>query len=246
VRSKARGIALTALIAIAVPAFAQESGNGFLFGRPDWSFSVRGGYSHPNAGSDVFSFATSNLTLSRNDFNGLATGADVAYSIRPDLDLSVGLSYAGTSTRSEFRHFEDNNNQPIEQTTNFSRIPVTASLKWYLTPRGRSVGRFAWIPSRYAAFVGAGAGLMWYHFEQTGDFVDYQTLNVFTHDYDSSAWTTTAHVLAGFDYSLSPRWSLTTEGRYSWAKANLSDEFSNFNAIDLSGFTTTVGLYVRF
>ena len=188
----ARGAAIASLLAIATPAFAQNAGKGFLFGPPQGSFTLWGGFSHPNAGSDVFRFATDQLTLNRGDFSGLALGGDVAYSIRPDLDFVLGVSFAGTDTRSEFRRFVDNNDLPIEQNTKFERVPITASLKWYLASRGRSVGKFAWIPSRYAPFVGAGAGLMWYRFEQSGDFVDYKTNNVFAHDYDSSAWTKTA------------------------------------------------------
>jgi opacity protein-like surface antigen len=250
-RWKTSGVVLAVIVALAVPAHAQDAGKGFLFGRPDWSLSLRGGFSHANASSDVFSDVTDRLTLNRGyfgDFDGLTLGSDLAYSLRPDLDLMLSVSYSGTSKRSEYRRFVDNNDLPIEQTTSFSRVPVTASLKWYLTPRGRSVGRFAWIPSKYTPYVGAGAGFVWYNFEQNGDFVDFNTPNnnVFAHDFVSSSWAKTAHLLAGLDYSLSPRWSLTTEGRYSWAKTDLQEEFSGFKPIDLSGFTTTIGLYIRF
>ena len=243
---KARGVALAAAMALAAPAHAQDSGRGFLFGRPDWNLSLRGGFAHPNVGSDVFSEATSRLTLNRSDFNGATFGADLGYSLAPNIDLSVGVSYAGTSKRSEFRNYLDNKNLPIEQTTNFARVPLTASLKWFLTPRGRSLGRFAWVPSRYALFLGAGGGAMWYNFEQNGDFVNFQNNNIEPRVLKSSSWTPTAHVLAGFDYSLSPHWSLTTEGRYTWAKTDLGRDFTGFQPIDLSGFTTTVGLSLRF
>ena len=55
-----------------------------------------------------------------------------------------------SSTQSEFRHWLDNNDLPIQQTTEFQRVPLTASLKMYLGPPGRSIGRFAWIPKRFA------------------------------------------------------------------------------------------------
>ena len=240
------GIALALFVSTVAPAAAQERGKDFLFGRPDWSLAVRGGYAYANANSDVFEFATNNLTLNRRDFSGMAFGADLSYSIRSNLDLVLGISYAGASKKSEFRRWEDNNKLPIEQTTKFSRLPVTASLKWYLASRGRSVGRFAWIPAKYTPYVGAGVGMVQYTFEQVGDLVDFQNNNVFKHDYTSSDWAKTAHVLAGLDYSLGPRWALTTEARYSWAKADLGDAFSGFGPIDLSGFTTTVGLFIRF
>ena len=87
---------------------------------------------------------------------------------------------------------------------------------------------------------------MYYRFSQAGDFVDFRNNGVFNQSYASSGWAPTAHGLAGFDYSLSPRLSLTTEARYAWAKANLGKDYSGFKPIDLSGLSTTVGIYVRF
>ena len=87
---------------------------------------------------------------------------------------------------------------------------------------------------------------MYYRFSQAGDFVDFQTNGVFNKSFASSGWAPTTHALAGFDYSLSPRLSLTTEARYAWAQADLGRDYSGFKPIDLSGLSTTVGIYVRF
>ena len=235
------------LVALAAaPAAAQEVGRGFLFGRPEGSITFRGGFAHPFASSDVFSDARRQLTLGRGAFNGLALGADIAFSLRNDLDLTLGLDWSGSSSRSEFRDYVDNNELPIEQTTSLVRVPLTASLKWYLAPRGRSVGRYAWIPAKYAPYLGAGAGLMWYSFQQKGDFVDFKTLKVFATEFGSSQWGATAHALAGFEYSINQRMGISTEGRYVWSRAGLGSDFSGFQPIDLSGFTTSVGLLIRF
>ena len=76
---------------------------------------------------------------------------DVAYKLSPRVDAVFSVGTARSSTRSEFRHWLDNDNLPIEQTTSFQRVPLTASLKMYLGDPGRSIGRFAWIPKRYRA-----------------------------------------------------------------------------------------------
>lgn len=227
---------------------AQSSGNGFLFQEPRGSFALRGGYARANAGGDLFSFVTDQLTLKRGDFSGLTASADMALRVAPRIDLVFGAGYTGTSTQSEVRRFVDQNNLPIAQTTSLQRVPVTASVRAYLTPRGRSVGNFAWVPARLAPYVGAGGGAMWYRFHQQGDFVDFNTSNqeVFTGDFTSSKWTPVAQTMAGIDYSLSPRIALTGEARYTRAKANLSESFTGFKQIDLSGLSTTIGLYVRF
>jgi hypothetical protein len=251
VRRAAAGVALlSGALASAVapaPAAAQgSSGDGFLFRRPIGSFTVRGGFDRARAGSDVFDFATDQLTLSRGDFGAFSVGADLAFRIGARADLGVGVAFAGSEASSEFRRFVDQDDQPIEQSTVLRRVPVTATLKAYLTPRGRSIGRYAWVPARYAPYVAAGGGVMWSRFRQEGDFVDFETTDVFPDRLTSTSWTPTAHGAAGIDYSLSPRFALTGEGRYTWARADLSGDFAGFDPIDLSGVSATVGLSVRF
>ena len=85
-----------------------------------------------------------------------------------------------------------------------------------------------------------------YDFQQVGEFVDFETADIFQDFLISNGKTGTAHVLAGADLSLSPRFLLTAEGRYSVASAAMSDDFSGFNNMDLSGFQATAGFAVRF
>lgn len=232
---------------LATPAAqAQGSGDGFLFGHPSTTLALRAGYAHANAGSDVFGFVTDQLTLRRSDFSGFSAAGDVGIWLAPRIDLDLGVGYSGSSTPSEFRHFVDQNNAPIQQTTTFQRVPLTASVKLYLAPRGRSIGHFAWIPTRIAPYVGAGGGAMWYRFRQSGDFIDFSTSDVYSDVYNSSGWAPEAHALAGLDVSLTPRLALTGEGRYTWAKAKMSSDFAGFQRIDLSGFGVTAGIAVRF
>jgi len=245
-RLRSEVVIVVALAASALTAKAQDAGNGFLFGAPMGSFTLRGGWALARAHSDLFAFTTEQLTLDRGDFSSPDIEADLAFRVaaRTDVVISTGLS--GMNRRSEFRHFIDNNDLPIEQTTTFVRVPITLGIKQYLTSTGRSIGRFAWIPSRAAPFVGGGGGVMYYKFRQDGDFIDFRTTNVFPSIYASDGWTRTAYATAGLDYSLGPRFALTTEARYLWSNAELSRDFSGFEHLDLSGLSTTVGLAVRF
>jgi hypothetical protein len=126
------------------------------------------------------------------------------------------------------------------------RVPLTASVKAYLANRGRSVGHFAWIPARYAPYAGAGGGAMWYSFQQYGDFIDFATARVFPDRFTSKGWTPALHAFVGADVSLKPRLALTAEGRYQWARSQLSEDFSRFDPIDLSGFALTAGFSIRY
>lgn len=241
---------LGALLFATAPLHAQSTGKGFFFKQPAASLTLRGGFAQGGLGgeSSIYAFTQRELTLGRGAYHAPSLGADLSIRLLPRLDLTLGASVAGSSKKSEMRDWIDQDDRAIEQTTSLKRIPLTASLKAYVTPRGRSIGQFSWIPARYAAYVGAGGGTMWYRFRQQGDFVDFNSpsLRVFSNTYSSSRWTPTAHVLAGVDRSLNTRLALTTEARYTWAKAEMGDDFRGFDPINLSGFSTTVGLNVRF
>jgi hypothetical protein len=236
---------LVAVVALPRPAHAQRGGPGFLFQEPTATFGLRLGYDHALAGSDLFDFTTNNLTVDRNDFSSSAWAADLGFRLSSTTDLVLGVAASGSSMGSEFRSWVDNANQPITQRTTFRRVPLTAMFRHYLAPRGRSVGRFAWLPARYAPWVSAGAGVVWYKFRQSGDFVDFTTLRVFSDAYNSTGWAPTALVAGGLDVAVSPHVALTGELRYGWAKARLSDDFSGFHRLDLSGLSGLAGLSWR-
>jgi hypothetical protein len=118
-------------------------------------------------------------------------------------------------------------------------------VKVHLTPRGRSLGRYAYVPTRVNPYVGGGGGLMWYRIEQHGDFVDHETLDIFTDTFVSDGTAPTAYLMAGSDIWLLSRVGLNVEARYNWAKAELEGDFADFDEIDLRGLQWTIGITVR-
>jgi hypothetical protein len=234
-----------ALVGLTVPLQGQSAGNGYLFGAPDARFSIRAGYAHANANSDVFSDATTFLTLEKSAFSGPSIGGEVAVSITPRLDLTFSADYSAAVRESEDREFFDNNQLPIVQTTSFRRAPLTANAVFSLRPRGRAIGNLAWIPTRVVPWIGAGGGAMWYKFRQEGDFVDYRTLNVFTTTLESKGWAPAVQALGGVDVTLTPRIGFTADVRGTWARAELSRDYSGYEKIDLSGVTGALGFTLR-
>jgi opacity protein-like surface antigen len=239
-------------LAIAIPGSAlsaQLAGKGYLFHAPYVTFDLRGGYSAATAGSDVFTDVTQQLTLSKRDFGSLTVGGDVAFRVTSQVDLTLDAAYSRSSHKSEFRDFVDNNNLPIEQTTTFERIPLTANLKFHLAPTGRSIGHLAWIPSRIVPYVGGGVGVMSYRFRQQGDFVDFNTNNVFNSTVDTQDdgrdWAFVQQVMAGVDYNFSPMFGVTLDARYLHGRGDLGTAFSGYDKIDLSGASASVGFSVR-
>jgi hypothetical protein len=242
-----RRLLLLGSVALAVAAPASlNAQDGFLFRQPTVTLGVHGGLAVPSAHDDIFDFFTRELTLERSDFASASFGAEIGVRIASHFDVVLGVSHAKASQPSEFLHWEDTDEQPIEQVTTFKRTPVTLSARYFPLDRGRDVGRYAWIPAAVLPYVGAGVGMLWYDLLQAGDFVDFTTLEIFRDRLRSSGSTVTAQVFAGAQWWPLAHVGLTTEGRYAWANATLENGFSEFGSIDLNGFQWTAGIAARF
>lgn len=226
------------------PAVAQDS-DGFLFGRPTMTLGLYGGYAVPGAGSEIFEFVRDRLTVDRGDFRSAAFGGWLGVRVSERLDVTLDVARSGAETASEFRDWVDLDDNPIRQTTSLSRTSATLNVKAYARERGRSIGRYVWIPRGVSPYLGAGGGLLWYGFEQEGDFVDFQTLDIFRDEFRSDGQTAVWQLLGGVDVSVSPRLLLTAELRHAWASAEMGEDFVGFDPIDLSGFQGTVGMALR-
>ena len=250
VRGSAGRSVVALMVALAVfPAIAPAqsgAGEGYLFHSPKASLVLRVGVAKPSADSRVFSFVSEQLTVNRGDFTGFAVGADLDVALTSRLAVQMGTSLTTRTVGSTYRDFVDNDDAEIEQSTSFRRAPVTGGLKLYLTSPGRSLGRFAWVPSKFAPYVAAGGGVMYYAFRQSGDFVDFEDFAVFGSTLESSGWTSMVYGAAGLNYSLSARMGLITEARYDRARAPMSRDFDGFDRIDLSGLSLSTGLHLRF
>lgn len=239
-------VAVAGLVLGSPLALEAQQGPDFLFGNPRVTLGLRAGWSEARAGSQIFSFTEERLTLERGDFAGVNLGGQLSVRATDRVDLALDVGFTRSEARSEFRDWVDTNDLPIEQTTTFTRRPVTLSAKVFLVDRGRSVGRYAWIPTSMAPYVGAGGGLLWYKFRQDGDWVDEETLDIFTATFESYGQTPTGHVFGGLDFTVAPRVLVNLEGRYLWANAEMDRDFVDFDSIDLAGFQLTAGLGLRF
>jgi len=226
-------------------AFAQSSGQGFLFKQPTVRVGILGGYMVAQASGDVLDHARDQLTLGGRDFDASTWGVEFAARGGKRFDVLLDFRFSRSEVRSEMRDWVDLDNLPIEQTTRFTRMPLTLSARFYLRDRGRAVSQFAWIPEKFAPFVGVGGGVTWYEFEQVGDFVDIETLDILNFTIESNGAAPTAHAFAGVDISINPRFLWTLEGRYSFGNATTDYSF-NYDQLNLRGFQATIGLSARF
>ena len=231
---------------VAARAQLERTGDGFLFHRPQGSLSLRAGYSRANASSDLFALQEKQLTIGPRGFDALSLGADLRFNTTRRID--VGLSLDGTvrSHASEYRDWLDQNNKPIEQTTSLATVGFSANLKYDFHDRGRAISNFAWVPAQYVPYIGAGGGVTYYDFRQKGDFLDFTTNNVFADELSSSSWAAMGQVFSGVAYTMSARYSLISEARYTMSSAKLKTDYRELGRIDLSGLSLNVGTSIRF
>ena len=158
----------------------------------------------------------------------------------------LGFLFSRSSPASEFRDFVDEFGAPIAQRTELTQVPLTASLKVYLTSRGRAVGSYAWVPASVVPYVGAGAGFTYWRYEQFGDFVDFVDFTIFEEVFRTQGWDPSLHAFGGIDFSVTPSIAINFEGRYDWAEGQLAPAFAGFEPIDLAGFRGMFGVSFRF
>lgn len=241
------GLIFALLAGLAPTASAQRAAKpDFLFRPPAASLTFFGALSAPLAGSDLYDFSFDELTLAREDLRTIAHGFDFAIRLSPRLEGVASVAFGRSASRSSFRNYVDLNDQEIEQTTVLYRVPIGASVRYYLTPRGEAIGSRAWIPARFAPWVGLGGGMMQYRFAQFGEFINFDNLDVFTQEYTTKGWAPYAQGSLGAGWSLSSRWELTGEIRYVRASGENGADFEGFDPIDLSAVSTSLGLTVRF
>jgi hypothetical protein len=221
---------------------ADEAKADFLFKEPRYFLGFRVGMFYPQANSELFDMVTRELTLEKSDFRSWDLGIKGGFNLFEKVDLVFSFDYFDRSKTSEFRDFVDEQGLPITQTTGFSNSSLTAGIRYLFVPRGRSVGQYAWLPNSIVPFVEAGVGGVWYCFEQSGDFVDNTTLEIFYAHLESSGWAPTAYLGGGADIHIFKSVYVTLDIGYSWAEDELSRSFTGFDPIDLSGLRATAGL----
>jgi opacity protein-like surface antigen len=236
----------------------QDNPSGFSFHSPRIFFGGHAGMNFPQAKGAIFNTAIRDLTLEKSDFHAPVYGGDFGVYIGSHFAVVGSFDYSRVSARSEYRHFVEDNGNSIFQTTRFSQWSVLGTFRYYPIKTGETVGNFSWIPTRILPYVGAGLGLAHYDFTQEGDFVNFANYDINTDKLFTSNPALMTHVSAGMDFALTRRIIVNVEGRYSWAKGDISvglngirpDYYFGSSAyapqVDLNAFRVVGGVYFRF
>ena len=198
----------------------------------------------PSAESNLFSDAKELYFVDpKKDFRGFTGG--IEYNTRLVDNVEVGLSIDGFDKTwdTSYRDYLHPDGGEIRQTLKLDIVPIGLSLRFVPTGRRTPV----------APYIAVGADLFHWRWREYGEFVDFRDANhpIISDSFRSDGWTGGFHVAGGVRVRVSHDFSVTAEGRYQRAKATMGDDFRATeagleNEIDLSGWSATMGVHVRF
>src|ERR1051326_6628708 len=91
------------VLACAGPCSAQTTQRpDFLFGQPHGTVAIRTGQMRARAGTDLFTFVQSQLTVDRKDFNAPTLGLDLDIAVTPRMTAVAGFDFNRSITNSEY------------------------------------------------------------------------------------------------------------------------------------------------
>lgn len=209
------------------------------------SLELRIGGFFPRADSNLFRDDSDLYTVTKSDWQGVYGGAEFSFTPSDHVELGISLDGYGRTVDTNYRDYTRESGSEIQQSLRLTLVPLGATLRFFPADRYATV----------SPYVGIGPDLVFYKYEEFGDFIDFQSpgpgLDIVADHFRSDGARPGFHVTGGLRVRLGHDFSVLGEGRYQWAKATLGDDFSaqpgqDALRLDMSGWSAVVGLSIRF
>jgi hypothetical protein len=204
------------------------------------SITVLGGYVGPSGESDVYTQNERETTFEVSDLDGFGATFGYDHFIGEYVNLGGSLTFYQDDTDVIDEEFEFEDGRPIVRNISLQIIPLELNVRFL--PAGRNVGV---IP-----YLGGGAGIYFWEYEEIGDFVFDRNTNprVVTGDAFSDGADPGWHVEGGVQIPFSSSATFTAEAKYWDAEGDLDPEGFDprFEPIDLSAFMISGGVSIWF
>jgi len=242
-RATLLGLITIALALTLVPRPALASGGP---GADDAAVQVRLGAFFPAGDSELWRAGAADFTQATSDFDDASVGASYVMSFGNYVELGFNADLYASKNASEYRDYVDGNGLPIIHDTTLAIAPLTVDVR--ALPFGRYRMRDERAVRRPVFYVGGGAGFAVWSYEEEGDFIDFSDaqLPVFYDRFRDDGTALELHALIGLELPVARSVNLLFEGRYSWAKDDLEQDFAFLDKIDLSGPSAHFGVAFRF
>ena len=184
-------------------------------------------------------FLTDALAFTMGDFNSFNVMGEWNVTLGDRIEFGAGLGFYRQTVPTVYYDLEDQGGRDIFQELSLRVMPITGLVRFM--PFGRA--------GQVQPYVGAGLSALTYRYIEAGDFVDGETLEIYTDRYAVTGVTLGAVLLGGVKLPINGDiYSLNIEGRYQFGAGDTGGSSNGFLAdkIDLSGGQLNFTFQVRF
>jgi hypothetical protein len=205
------------------------------------SVDLRAGGFFPSSDASapyIFGDEVSLYGIKKSDWYGATGGIQFNARIARNVEIGFNVDGYAKTLNTSYAKFTNPDGSAISQSLRLREIPTGVTLRLIPTTRR----------SHIAPFIGVGADLIFWKYEEYGNFIDFTPgagLPVSTDSFQSTGATPGFHVEGGLRIPLSYDVSLVAQGKYTWAKTDMGGDF-NKNRIDLGGASALIGVNIHF
>ncbi len=226
-----RAIVVLTLLGLAAVPVVSEAG----------SLDIRMGAFFPKTNSNLFVddadlYIKDGQRLEPSDWIGFTGGAQFNMELNGMAELGFSIDGYQRTLDTSYRELVSESDREIFQTLRLTTVPIAVQLRLGPTRRGQ-----------FSPYLAVGGDMIPYRYEEYGDFVDFDDPSnpIIPDSFVSDGVGWGFHVAGGIRAPINHDFSINAEVKYQWCKDDMPDDFIG-NEIDLSGFTGTLGINIRF
>ena len=171
------------------------------------------------------------------DFNNGTVGAEWLIGLGDHFDAGLGVGYYTRTVPSVYLDFVDSDGSEIFQDFKLRVAPMTATIR--VLPFGRE--------TPVQPYFGAGIGAFNWQYSEVGEFIDFDTFDIFRERYVASGTDVGGIILGGVRFPVGDRVAIGGEVMYQNANGRVGIDQGFLNErIDLGGLSTRFTFSVGF
>ena len=200
------------------------------------SLALRLGRFAPTYDSALWADNFDTFAIQDSDFQGIIGGVELGIQLNEFVDLTFGVDTSSRTAFTSYRDFVRDDGSEIIQDIRMEVTPVTAGVKFL------PLGKYR----RVSPYVGGGFGLYVYDYQEEGEFIDFDTFDVFDDLFFEQGVGTGAFASVGVELAVSPSFRVFGEYRRHWASWDHRDDFDGFGKLDLNADQVSFGVSFQF
>ena len=208
--------------------------------RPRYGFSAFGGFRALQIESQLFDSNDVDFGITEGDFRSGRIGFEVDFALLPMVEIMVGFDTGGSETSGNYLDLVYEDGSEIEHSARLEMTEYTFGARVRPLPGGR-----------VSPYLAVGVSLASYRYSETGEFVDFDTADIFYDEFEERQALFGFFAGAGLDYALvrlpyGRRIDLFGEFRYARGKGEHEDGFDGFGDLTIGRTGGLLGLRIRF